>query len=527
MPSESSSQLPSIGTEGSPTGRPRILVVEDDMETNRFIGQCLSSHGEVIQAFDGREGLDHALRVRPTLVLSAIAMPTMSGDEMIAEMRKEPELRSTPVLLLSTKADEDRIVKLLEDGAQDFIVKPFSEKDLAVRVRNLLHAQHMLTQVNELRAKAEEANRAKDEFLAMLGHELRNPLSPILTALQLMKLSGHGGSERARTIIERQVNHLTRLVDDLLDVSRIARGKVELRKESVEMSDVVAKAIEMASPLLEQRGHMLTVEVPRHGLQVNGDPTRLSQVVSNLLTNAAKYTPQGGHIFVDAEVEDDEIVLHVRDTGMGIPTHVLPHIFDLFVQGRQAIDRSQGGLGIGLAIVRNLVERHGGRVSADSEGPGRGSEFIVRLPTVAQHKENTGMPSPSVPVSLPPVREGSPRVLVVDDNQDGAEMLAVALSLKGYDTRVAYDAPMALQVAAEFRPVVAFLDIGLPVMDGYELAAHLREIPGLEDLRLIAVTGYGQEPDLRRTREAGFHHHLIKPVDIEAIESAVAPLGVR
>ena len=527
MPSESSSQLPSIGTEGSPTGRPRILVVEDDMDTNRFIGQCLSSHGEVIQAFDGREGLDHALRVRPTLVLSAIAMPTMSGDEMIAEMRKEPELRSTPVLLLSTKADEDRIVKLLEDGAQDFIVKPFSEKDLAVRVRNLLHAQHMLTQVNELRAKAEEANRAKDEFLDMLGHELRNPLSPILTALQLMKLSGHGGSERARTIIERQVNHLTRLVDDLLDVSRIARGKVELRKESVEMSDVVAKAIEMASPLLEQRGHMLTVEVPRHGLQVNGDPTRLSQVVSNLLTNAAKYTPQGGHIFVDAEVEDDEIVLHVRDTGMGIPTHVLPHIFDLFVQGRQAIDRSQGGLGIGLAIVRNLVERHGGRVSADSEGPGRGSEFIVRLPTVAQHKENTGMPSPSVPVSLPPVREGSPRVLVVDDNQDGAEMLAVALSLKGYDTRVAYDAPMALQVAAEFRPVVAFLDIGLPVMDGYELAAHLREIPGLEDLRLIAVTGYGQEPDLRRTREAGFHHHLIKPVDIEAIESAVAPLGVR
>jgi PAS domain S-box-containing protein len=367
--------------EGSgATGKPRVLVVEDNADMNRFVSQCLSSRYEVISAFDGREGLEKALRFRPALVVSDIMMPNVSGVEMIARMREQPELRLTPVLLLSAKADEELMVRLLDDGAQDFIVKPFSEKDLQVRVRNLVLAQQAREQVDGLREAAESANRAKDEFLAMLGHELRNPLSPILTALQLMKLQGHDKSERARTIIERQVNHLTRLVDDLLDVSRIARGKVELRTELVEMADVVAKGIEMASPLVEQRTHTLTVDMPRHGLRVDGDPFRLSQVVSNLLTNAAKYTPPGGQITVRAELVDGEVVLRVRDTGIGITPEMLPRVFDLFIQERQAIDRSQGGLGLGLTIVRSLVERHGGSVLAYSEGLGRGSEFVVRLP---------------------------------------------------------------------------------------------------------------------------------------------------
>jgi PAS domain S-box-containing protein len=361
-------------------GKPRVLVVEDNVDMNRFVTQSLSGRYEVISAFDGREGLEKALRFRPALVVSDIMMPNVSGVEMIAGMREQPDLRLTPVLLLSAKADEELMVKLLDDGAQDFVVKPFSEKDLLVRVRNLILAQQAREQVNGLREAAESANRAKDEFLAMLGHELRNPLSPILTALQLMKLQGPEKSERSRAIIERQVNHLTRLVDDLLDVSRITRGKVELRTEVVEMAEVVAKAIEMASPLLEQRAQMLTVDVPGRGLCVNGDPMRLSQVISNLLMNAAKYTPPGGHITVRAEPVDDEVVLCVRDTGLGIAPEMLPRIFDLFVQERQGIDRPQGGLGLGLTIVRNLVEQHGGSVQARSEGLGRGSELVVRLP---------------------------------------------------------------------------------------------------------------------------------------------------
>lgn len=361
----------------SVTDRPRVLVVEDNADMNRFVAQCLASRYEVISAFDGREGLEKALRFRPALVVSDIMMPHVSGAEMIAEMRRQPELRLMPILLLSAKADEELMVKLLDDGAQDFIVKPFSEKDLLVRVRNLILIRQALE-------AAESANRAKDEFLAMLGHELRNPLSPIVTALQLMKLQGSEGSERARAVIERQVNHLTRLVDDLLDVSRIARGKVELRAEVVEMADVVAKAVEMASPLIDQRAHTLTVDMPRRGLRVDGDPMRLSQVVSNLLTNAAKYTPPGGQITVHAEPVDGEVVLRVHDTGVGIAPDLLPRVFDLFVQERQAIDRSQGGLGLGLTIVRNLIERHGGSVLARSEGPGRGSEFVIRLPRAAQ-----------------------------------------------------------------------------------------------------------------------------------------------
>jgi PAS domain S-box-containing protein len=398
VPARQTEDAAGLGPVPERTGKPRILVVEDNADMNRFVVQSLSSRYEVISAFDGREGLEKALRFRPALVVSDIMMPNVSGVEMIAGMREQPELRLTPVLLLSAKADEELMVKLLDDGAQDFIVKPFSEKNLLVRVRNLILTQQAREQVDGLREAAESANRAKDEFLAMLGHELRNPLSPILTALELMKLQGPEKSEWARTIIERQVNHLTRLVDDLLDVSRITRGKVELRTEVVEMAAVVAKAIEMASPLIEQRAHTLTVDMPGLGLCVNGDPMRLSQVISNLLMNAAKYTPPGGHITVRAEPVDGEVVLRVRDTGLGIAPEVLPHIFDLFVQERQGIDRPQGGLGLGLTIVRNLVEQHGGSVQAWSEGLGCGSELVVRLPrSVAIEAALAEVPSPARP----------------------------------------------------------------------------------------------------------------------------------
>jgi PAS domain S-box-containing protein len=369
---------------------------------------------------------------------------------------------------------------------------------------------------------AEAANRAKDEFLAMLGHELRNPLSPILTAVQLMRLRGESAAETARTVIERQVNHLTRLVDDLLDVSRIARGKVELKTAVVELAEVVARAIEMASPLLDQRAQTLRLDVRRTGLTIEADVLRLSQVVANLLTNAAKYTPSGGVITVTGGVEDDQVVLRVRDTGIGIPPEALPRIFDLFVQGRQTIDRAQGGLGLGLTIVRSLVERHGGTVTAESEGPDRGSEFVVRLPRA---------PAPAAAAAPPTLPDGNgsvhprARILIVDDNEDAAEMLSAVLRAKGYETLVAHDGLDALRFAAAHRPHAAFLDIGLPVMDGYELAVRIRELPAMSHVRLVAVTGYGQASDKDRAAAAGFHHHFVKPVNFDEIETLVASLA--
>ena len=414
--------------------------------------------------------------------------------------------------LLPVRDDEGRVVLLLWE-ARDLTARKTIERVVA---------QAMREEAQRQRNAAEDASRSRDEFLVTLGHELRNPLLPILTALELLKVQSSQGSERARTVIERQVQHLVRLVDDLLDVSRIARGAVELRPEFIETAEIVARGVELATPLLEQRTHALTVNVPRHGLPLHGDPARLAQVVSNLLTNAIKYTPPGGTIDVRAEALGPEIVLCVRDSGIGIAPDVLPRVFDLFVQERHAGDRAQGGLGVGLTIVRDLVERHGGSVSAHSDGLGRGSEFFVRLPasmrsksgtrrTYTHEKQNDTERAPA----------GTRRVLVVDDNEDSAETLAEALRLKGYDLRVAHEPARALAIAAEFMPDIAFLDLGLPAIDGYELAELLRRIPGLSSIALVAVTGSGQAADRERTRAAGFERHLVKPVDIDSAEAAV------
>jgi PAS domain S-box-containing protein len=361
--------------------------------------------------------------------------------------------------------------------------------------------------------EAREADRRKDEFLAMLGHELRNPLAPILTGIKLMQLRGVGG-ERERQIIERQVNYLVRLVDDLLDVSRITRGRVELRREPVELASVVAKAIEMASPLYEQRSHLLSVEVPRTGLLVDVDQVRLAQVMANLLTNAAKYTDPRGAVVVRGRRERGQVVVSVIDNGIGIHSDVLPGIFDMFVQGERALDRSQGGLGIGLTLARNLVEAHGGSIEAHSAGRGHGSEFIVRLPACAGSRAPTERED-ELPQSGQ--RRSGLRILLVDDNTDAADVLAEVLRGAGHEVAVAYDGPQALGVARSFEPNTALLDIGLPVLDGYELAGKLRELLPGRPLRLVAVTGYGQDTDKRKSRDAGFDAHLVKPIDLGAL----------
>ncbi|HEX4351327.1 MAG TPA: ATP-binding protein [Polyangiales bacterium] len=374
-----------------------------------------------------------------------------------------------------------------------------------------------------LLASAEAANRTKDEFLAMLGHELRNPLAPIQTALHLMQSKDDGALKRERTVIERQVDHLTRLVDDLLDVSRIAQGKVELKYQTVELADVVTRAIEIASPLLEQHAHTLELDLQRSGLPVNVDPARLTQVVSNLLSNAAKYTPAGGRIAISTVDEGERVSLRVRDNGVGISPEIAPRVFDLFVQGRQSIDRAQGGLGLGLTIVRSLVERHGGSVSMHSKGEGLGSEFAVRLPR-ARMADIAATPPIAPPLHTRSTVPRSARVLVVDDNEDAAEMLAAVLSTHGCEVSVAHDGPEALRIAAACSFDAALLDIGLPVMDGYELAGRLRELPNLARARLVAVTGYGQESDRQRALAAGFQEHLVKPVDLTRLKSIVSEL---
>jgi signal transduction histidine kinase/CheY-like chemotaxis protein len=386
------------------------------------------------------------------------------------------------------------------------------------RERALAEQDVALRDLASARAEAERANGVKEEFLAMLGHELRNPLAPIVTALELMRGKGDPSTERERTIIDRQVKHLVRLVDDLLDVSRITRGKIALQREELDLADVVSAGIEIASPLLEERWHALQLDVPKGRYFVHGDRARLGQIVSHLVSNAAKYTEPSGRITIELREEGGELVLRVRDSGMGMPPHLVPRVFDLFEQGAQTIDRASGGLGLGLAIVKSIASLHDGSVTASSPGLGRGSEFVLRLPAMrAEQRAQTAEEAP--PSSVP----GSRRVLIVDDNQDGADLLDLALRSMGHTTRVAYDGPEALAAARDFHPEVALIDIGLPVMDGYEVAERLRAMFDGACPRLVAVTGYGQESDRQRAREAGFDRHLVKPVELSRLSELLLP----
>ncbi len=366
----------------------------------------------------------------------------------------------------------------------------------------------------QLYKEVREADRRKEEFLAILAHELRNPLAPIRNALEIMRLPGTDAPTTAwaRDMMERQVHHLVRLVDDLLDLSRVLRGKIELRKEWVTLATVVARAVETSQPVIDARGHELTVSVEAEPVLLEADPVRLAQVVSNLLTNAAKYTERGGKIWLTARREGDEVVIRVRDTGIGIAPDMLPQVFGMFVQAKSASSLAQGGLGIGLTLVKTLAEMHGGRVEAHSGGPGRGSEFVVRLRPARPVTEG-GEKAEAGKVAAPVRR----RVLVVDDHADAANTLAALLRLGGHEVRVVHDGPAALAAAAGERPDVIFLDIGMPGMDGYEVCRQLRRTPGLEDVLVVALTGWGQEEDRRRTREAGFDLHLVKPPEPDTI----------
>jgi signal transduction histidine kinase len=499
--------------------------------------RLLGRHWQVTAVADGAQALSLALRNAPDLVLTDVMMPSLDGFALIRALRDDPRTASVPVVMLSARAGEGPRVAGLAAGANDYLVKPFSARELLARVSThlelgrlrraadvlLAEREQLLLREREARRDAEQASRAKDDFLAMLGHELRNPLAPIVTALQLLRLRGNDPAEREHTIIERQVTHLTTLVDDLLDISRITQGKIELKRESIELSAVVARAVEIASPLFEQRRHVLVVDVPLHGVSAFVDPTRFAQVISNLLTNAAKYTEVGGRIVVSAESTAGDVTLSVSDNGIGIAEEMLPRVFDIFMQERQASDRAHGGLGLGLAIVRSLVKMHGGTVSASSGGRGAGSSFVIRLPAMVAAEQPLRQVPLSAPVLVLP--GGVRRVLVVDDNTDAAELLARAMIEFGCETQIAHDGPSALALIETFRPELALLDIGLPVMDGYELAQHIRNLPAAQPIHLVAVTGYGQKSDIEQALAAGFDEHLTKPVDILQLKVLVS--GIR
>ena len=622
-----------------------VLLVDDNADMRDYVRRVVEGRWSVEAVADGVQALAAARKRRPDLVLTDVMMPNLDGFGLLRALRADPDLRNIPVIMLSARAGEESRIEGLEAGADDYLTKPFSARELIARLTTHLQLasmrevaeserskllgllmqapmpvavvtgpEHHIEVANDaycemvgkekitgktvgealselklvdlldkvrrtstpsrlreiavtlakrgeayfdlvaqpfrdgsgttqgimlvasevteqvlarrrmesLRVTAEQANRAKDEFLAMLGHELRNPLAPITTALHLMRLHAGGAMEKERQVIERQVDHLSRLVDDLLDVSRIMRGKIELKRRRVEILEVLNKAIEMASPLYEQRRHRLAIDVTTSGLVVDVDAVRLAQVISNLLTNAAKYTEVGGEVSVRAERAGNEVILTVRDNGIGIAPEMLPRIFDLFVQDHQALDRSLGGLGLGLAIVRSLVTAHGGRVTAASEGKGKGSTFSIAIPAAPDMAATDRPAAPRARSSgNNKVRPEPRRILVVDDNNDAAELLAMALGMLGHSTRVAPDGPTALTMAEEFDPEIALLDIGLPVMDGYELARRLRDDPKREGLRLIAVTGYGQETDRKQSKAAGFDAHMVKPVELAALEELI------
>jgi len=445
-----------------------------------------------------------------------------SADELRVELARAGGAREERFLKLSleplstTPAD-------MPAGEEQGVILVAVDVTAEVRSRRSLERAH--AEREQLLEELTAANRTKDEFLAMLGHELRNPLSPIVTALQLMRMRGETGAVRERDIIERQVEHLVRLVDDLLDVARATRGNIELKFERIDIAQPLAKAVEMASVLLERRRHRLEVEV-EPGLVWEGDPMRLAQVVSNLLTNAARYTEPGGRVALCARRESAGryagwLRIGVQDNGIGLAPEMLLQVFGLFFQAKRSVERSQGGLGIGLALVKNIVELHGGKVEAHSDGPGRGSEFVVLLPAVSVNTYAT--PAAVQAAAVAPAPGARKRIMVVDDNVDAAETLGLLLAAHGHEVDVFNDPVSALAAVPRLRPDIAVLDIGLPVLDGYQLAARMRTLLAGHPCRLFALTGYGQDADLARSAAAGFEQHLVKPITPAQVAGLAGP----
>jgi PAS domain S-box-containing protein len=429
--------------------------------------------------------------------------------------------------VLTTDTRQTCEVKLLKDGQPvSALVEGIAAQDHQGQGKLCRAAVIDITARKQAEEKLAELDRRKDQFLAMLSHELRNPLAPILNAVQLLQLQKDQNSvqQKALAIIERQVGQLTHLVGDLLDVSRAITGRIQLCQEQVSVSSIVERAVETARPLIDQRRHELTVSLPPEPIWLYADAARLEQVVTNLLTNAAKYTTEGGHIWLSVQKEGDKAVLRVRDTGLGIDRALLPHVFDLFTQAQRSSDRSQGGLGIGLTLAKRLVEMHGGTIGVSSI-LGQGSEFIVSLVVCPPGAMSLTTQPPPTEIAEPTKR--ALRVLVVDDNVCATEILEILIQESGHLVRIAHTGPTALAAALDYRPDVMLMDIGLPELNGFEVAKWIRQQPVLRDIVLVAITGYGQESDRQHSQEAGFDHHLVKPADFEKVRQILAAVSKK
>ncbi len=630
--------------QAQPRNAHRVLLADDNADLREYARRLLAEDYEVEAVNDGEAALAAARAQRPDVIVSDVMMPRLDGFGLIRALRDDPALRGIPVILLSARAGEEARIEGMDRGADDYLVKPFSSRELLVRVGTLLRSAEESRRTHEALAQFEtllnqaplgvylvdddfrvaavnpvarpvfgdipdligrdfdevihilwpaqqadeivrrfrhtlatgephivpelieerqdrkvteyyewqiariplpgnrqgvvcyfrdisrsvmarealrDADRRKDEFIATLSHELRNPLAPLRNSLQLLRLSGKGDPsvEPIQQIMERQVNNLVRLVDDLLEMSRISRGKLELRKERVELATIVRNAIETSNPLIQASGHKLALSLTEQPLWVDGDPVRLVQILANLLNNAAIYTERGGRIEVRTGRQDGTAVISVQDNGPGIAPNDLSRIFEVFSRGERSSTRGQGGLGIGLALARNLAEMHGGSITVESNGARQGSEFTVRLPLASSQSPRSDTPIREDAAVLP-----QKRILVVDDNQDAADSLGMILQHLGADVRLAKDGVEALEAFKTYDPAVVLLDIGMPGMDGYEVARRIRS--GFPDRRtsLVALTGWGQEEDRRKAREAGFDHHLVKPAEISTLQSLLSSL---
>jgi len=447
---------------------------------------------------------------------------------VIPPERISEEDRIIASLKAGHRIDHFETERMRSDGSRVLVsltISPIKDQDGQVVgaskiVRDITDRKKAEAELRSLAANLSEADRRKNEFLAMLAHELRNPLAPISNAARALRMGGGDGEglRSASEMLERQVKQMSRLVDDLLDVSRITLGRIELRRERIELAPVISHAVEAARALYRSMDHELTVTVSPVPMQLDADPARLTQAVGNLLSNACKFTDKGGHVWLTVGREGDEVVIRVRDNGIGIAREHIPGLFDMFAQVDTSLERSRDGLGIGLTLVKTMVEMHGGTVHAHSDGPGRGSEFTIRLPLLATGAQ----PASSTPAIEPSLPESARRVLIVDDSEDGAESLAMLLQLGGHETHLAHDGIEAIEAAARVRPDVVLLDIGLPRLNGYEVCRRLRQESWGKDLILVALTGWGQEEDRHRSREAGFDAHLVKPVDHDALLKLLA-----
>ena len=529
----------------STTDKPKILVVNDDaaslLALTSLLDQWAQETGyEVLAARSGQEALRQVLLHDFAVIILDVNMPGMDGFETAEAIHQRARSADIPIIFVTAfLADEIDRLKAYQRGAADFLFTPVIPQILHAKVSvfvalankneqlrrqadKLSQRTLELTATNERlmseieeRQAAERKSHQKDEFLAMLGHELRNPLSAISSAAALIDMPGAPAEmgSRARQIIQRQSQHLSRIVDDLLDLSRAMSGKILLARKPVDLASLVGACLDTFRATGRTGGYRINVDLAPNW--VDGDPTRLEQVATNLIDNALKYTPAGGTIDITIGAEGDDVLLCVRDTGVGIASDLLPHVFDVFVQGTISLDRAQGGLGIGLSLVRRLVELHGGSVSATSGGAGDGSAFTIRLPR-AQAPQ---LPAPSF--DKPEESSSRPAVLLIEDNEDGREMMATMLEVYGYPVLQSGDGLDGVALATAHLPTVALVDIGLPGIDGYEVARRLRANAATSAMRLIALTGYGLAEDQRRVLEAGFDMHLVKPVDITQLLGAL------